>query len=172
MRAFCQSVAALWIHRSSDSTWLAIYREGLYVWYLWRIDKLPTLVALGWQQQIIKFFSPEFKTAGENITLIFRCLAQEIDFDSSPNFCSIWSHPKSHLISVKHGGVLVLLHLQHLGNHIGANARISWPWHQLTAHCGIHRLRAAKLEVSEADSYTYRQWCNAWWTQTWQCLPR
>ena len=103
----------------------------------------PTLVAFGvTTADSRKVFSPEFKTAGENIYYIpGQALAAEIDFDLiKSNFAQFEALQKAYKVTsasaVKYGGVVESLALATFGNHIGAEVILPELKTALTAQLG------------------------------------
>ena len=103
----------------------------------------PTLVAFGvTTADSRKVFSPEFKTAGENVYYIpGQALAAEIDFDLiKSNFAQFEDIQAGHKVTsasaVKYGGVVESLALATFGNHIGAEVILPEPETALTAQLG------------------------------------
>ena len=103
----------------------------------------PTLVAFGvTTADSRKVFSPEFKTAGENVYYIpGQALAAEIDFDLiKSNFAQFEDIQAGHKVTsasaVKYGGVLESLALATFGNHIGAEVTLPELETALTAQLG------------------------------------
>lgn len=103
----------------------------------------PTLVAFGvTTADSRKVFSPEFKTAGENIYYIpGQALAAEIDFDLiKSNFAQFEALQKAYKVTsasaVKYGGVVESLALATFGNHIGAEVILPELESSLTAQLG------------------------------------
>ena len=103
----------------------------------------PTLVAFGVATvDSRKVFSPEFKTAGENIYYIpGQALSAEINFDLiKKNFTQFEALQKVHKVTaaaaVKYGGVVESLALASFGNHIGAEVILPELETTLTAQLG------------------------------------
>ena len=103
----------------------------------------PTLVAFGvTTADNRRVFSPEFKTAGENIYYIpGQALAAEIDFDLiKSNFAQFEALQKAYKVTsasaVKYGGVVESLALATFGNHIGAEVILPELKTALTAQLG------------------------------------
>ena len=103
----------------------------------------PTLVAFGvTTADNRRVFSPEFKTAGENIYYIpGQALAAEIDFDLiKSNFAQFEDIQAGHKVTsasaVKYGGVVESLALATFGNHIGAEVILPELKTALTAQLG------------------------------------